>query len=110
MANRVRVADLEFSSQKDARAFFYDIRDKYWGSQEVIEQGDSFTRLKALYEDYYHATNWPMPGAPVSFRVKHIGRGQGGSGGTTQGFAVTFDNGEETEFSADKAIKAIAKK
>ena len=48
MANRVRVADLEFSSQKDARAFFYDIRDKYWGSQEVIEQGDSFTRLKEL--------------------------------------------------------------
>ena len=58
MANRVRVADLEFSSQKDARAFFYDIRDKYWGSQEVIEQGDSFTRLKALYEDYCHATNF----------------------------------------------------
>ena len=36
--------------------------------------------------------------------AKYIGR----EGGTTVGFGVTFDNGKETEFSARKAIKAVA--
>jgi hypothetical protein len=45
-----------------------------------------------------------MPGKPVSLRVKNIARGQSASGGTTQGFAVTFDNGEESELSAEMRL------
>lgn len=110
MANKVCVAELEFSSQADAREYFYKIRDEYWQSKLVIKDSEEFEQLKALYEEYCQATNWAMPGTPTSFRVKNIGRGHGGSGGTTQGFAVTFNNGEEVEFSADKAIKSIASK
>jgi len=40
----------------------------------------------------------------ASFLARYIGR----EGGTTVGFGVTFDNGKETEFSARKAIKAVA--
>lgn len=108
MANRLKVLDLEFSSQTEAKAYFYEIRDEYWKTKAVISETKVFAELKDLYEQYCKCTNWTMPGKPVSFRVKNIARGHGASGGTTQGFAVTFDNGEEVEFSADKAIKAIA--
>lgn len=108
MANRLKVLDLDFSSQAEAKNHFYKIRDKYWETKAVISDSTVFDQLKELYEQYCKCTNWPIPGKPVSFRVKNIGRGQGASGGTSQGFAVTFDNGEEVEFSADKAIKSIA--
>lgn len=110
MANNLKVLDLEFTSQAEAKAYFYKIRDDFWTTKAVISESTVFEQLRELYEQYCKCTNWAMPGKPVSFRVKNIGRGQGASGGTTQGFAVTFDNGEETEFSADKAIKAIASK
>lgn len=110
MANAVKLLDLSFESQKAAEEYFYNIRDEYWKSKQVIRDSVIFEQLKALYEQYCKETNWPMPGTPVSFRVKNNHRGQGSSGGTTQGFAVTFDNGEEKEFSAEKAIQAIAKK
>lgn len=110
MPNKLTVLDLEFASQAKANEYFYKIRDDYWLSKAVIKDSPIFDRLKSLYEQYCQCTNWPIPGKPVSFRVKNIGRGSGSSGGTSQGFAVTFDNGEEQEFSAKEAIKAIAKR
>ena len=104
MANSLPVFDQNFSSQKEAEFFFYQIRDGSWESKTAITEGRQFDLLKALYEEYCRCTDWPLPGKAVSFMAKYIGR----EGGTTVGFGVTFDNGKETEFSARKAIKAVA--
>lgn len=108
MANKLTVLDLTFYSQASACDYFYNIRDEYWQSKAVISDSKVFDQLSALYERYCECTDWPITSKPVSFRVKNISRGQGSSGGTTQGFAVTFDNGKEVDFSAEKAIRAIA--
>ena len=104
MANSLTVLDQTFASQKEAEMFFYRIRDSSWETKTAITEGRDFQMLKALYEDYCRCTDWPMLGNAESFMARYIGR----DGGTTVGFGVTFDNGKETEFSARKAIKAVA--
>lgn len=108
MPNQLMVLDESFLSQKDAEAFFYQIRDKYFGTATEIAASKEFELLRELYVKYCEYTVWPMPGEPVAFYVRNIGRGVGPNGGTTQGFVVKFNNGSEQEFSAKKAIKAIA--
>ncbi|ARW85391.1 hypothetical protein [Aeromonas salmonicida] len=104
MANSLTLLDQIFASQKEAESFFYQIRDTSWENKTAITEGRQFELLRALYEEYCRCTDWPLPGKAVSFLARYIGR----EGGTTVGFGVIFDNGKETEFSARKAIKAVA--
>jgi hypothetical protein len=108
MPNKLKVLDQIFSSQKDAEAFFYQIRDNNFGAATDIAASKDFDLLRELYVKYCECTGWPMSEDPVAFCVRNIGRGSGASGGTTQGFVVKFSNGTEQEFSARKAIRAIA--
>ncbi|WP_233080817.1 hypothetical protein [Rheinheimera soli] len=109
MANQITILGKVFNSQADAEKYFYDIRDKLWRDQETIIQGAEFDMLHNLYKQYCESTDWPIPGDVVSFRVKNIARGSGSAGGTSQGFAVMFSTGKESEFSARTAIKDIVK-
>ena len=66
MANSLTVFDQNFSSQKEAEFFFYQIRDGSWESKTAITEGRQFDLLKALYEEYCCCTDWPLPGKAVS--------------------------------------------
>ena len=111
MPNEFAVLDQSFSSQKEAEVYFYHIRDKYNGSKADIADSREFAMLRELYLKYCEYTEWPVPGVPIAFCVRDIGRGRGNSGGTTQAFVVRFnaDVKSDKEFSAKKAIQAIAK-
>lgn len=108
MPKPLEILDQRFSSQKEAEEFFYDIRDKNLASGGDITSSVDFDLLRELYVKYCKYTNWPMPADPVAFYTRNIARGVGSSGGTTQGFVVKFNDGSEQEFSAKKAIKAVA--
>ncbi|MFG0337670.1 MULTISPECIES: hypothetical protein [Pseudomonas] len=108
MPKPVSILDRSFASQKAAEEFFYKIRDARIADGGEITIGADFDVLRELYVKYCEYTNWPMPGEPAAFYARNIGRGVGGHGGTTQGFVVKFSEGTEREFSAKKAIKAIA--
>jgi hypothetical protein len=108
MANKINVLDMSFPSQKEAEVHFYRIRDDYFASGEEIKGSREFDLLLDLYTKYCRYTNWEMRGNPVSFCVRNIQRGIGSKGGTTQGFVVKFDNGEDLPFSAREAIQKIA--
>lgn len=108
MPKPLSIHDRSFPSQKAAEEFFYKIRDALITKGLDITNGADFDVLRELYVKYCECTNWAMPGEPVAFYARNIGRGVGGLGGTTQGFVVKFSQGAEQEFSARKAIKAIA--
>ncbi|MEB2651436.1 hypothetical protein SOP89_08620 [Pseudomonas siliginis] len=108
MPKSLSVLDQCFPSQKSAEDFFYGVRDENIASGGEITKSAVFDLLRELYVKYCEYTNWPMTAEPVAFYARNIGRGVGVSGGTTQGFVVKFSDGKEQEFSAKKAIKAIA--
>jgi len=109
MPKPLTVLDHTFSSQKAAEEFFYKIRDANIESNgENIVDGADFDILRELYVKYCEYTNYHMSAAPIAFYARNIARGAGGKGGTTQGFVAKFADGKEEEFSARKAIKAIA--
>ena len=111
MANELVLLDHTFESQKEAEAYFYALRDKYSASAADITQPQEFELLRELYLKYCEYTDWPVPASPIAFCVRNVGRGVGGKGGTTQAFVVRFNSDAKTdkEFSAKKAIQAIAK-
>lgn len=108
MPKSLSILDRSFISQKAAEEFFYQIRDANIASSGDIASGADFDVLRELYVKYCEYTNWAMPAEPVAFYARNIGRGSGAHGGTTQGFVVKFSDGKEKEFSAKKAVKAIA--
>jgi hypothetical protein len=108
MPKPLRILDRSFSSQTEAEEFFYAIRDKNLASGGDIAHSNDFDFLRELYVKYCEYTDWPMPAEPVAFYVRNIARGAGPSGGTTQGFVVKFNDGSEREFSAKRAVKAVA--
>lgn len=108
MPKSLSVLDQCFPSQKAAENFFYGIRDENIASGGEITSSAVFDLLRELYVKYCEYTNWPMTAEPVAFYARNIGRGVGVSGGTTQGFVVKFSDGNEQEFSAKRAIQAIA--
>lgn len=108
MGKPLNVLDENFTSQKDARDFFYKIRDKYFSSKQIITTSREFDLLNDLYLRYCQYTNYPTPANITSFYVRNIYRSSGSYGGVTQGFVVTFTDNTEREFSADKAIKSLS--
>ncbi|SFX07631.1 hypothetical protein [Pseudomonas sp. NFACC36] len=108
MPNSLSILDQSFSSQKAAEVFFYRIRDENIASGGDITDSAMFDLLRELYVKYCESTNWSMPSEPIAFYARNIKRGSGADGGTTQGFVVKFIDGNEEEFSAKKAIKAVA--
>lgn len=108
MPKTVRILDRIFSSLADAERFFYGIRDKNLASGGDITDSVEFELLRELYSKYCEYTDWPLPGVPIAFYARNIGRGNSGGGGTTQGFVVRFSIEKEQEFSARKAIAAVA--
>lgn len=110
MPSSIFILDKSFPSQKAANEFFYQIRDANIAKKGDITFGSEFDVLRELYVKYCEYTDWPMPAEPTAFYARNIGRGTGSQGGTTQGFVVKFSNGSEQEFSARKAVSAIANK
>ncbi|HHM6759885.1 TPA: hypothetical protein ACRNML_001289 [Pseudomonas aeruginosa] len=109
MPKPLNILDRSFASQKEAEAFFYGLRDENLASGgEDIAEGIDFDLLRELYIKYCEYTDWPLPSVPVAFYARDIARGAGSSGGTSQGFVVKFESGAEDEFSARKAIRAMA--
>lgn len=108
MPKPVKILGQSFSSQVEAERFFYGIRDRNLAGGGDITDSVEFDLLRELYTKYCEYTHWPLPGEPVAFYVRSIARGNGSSGGTTQGFVVKFSGGAEQEFSARKAIGAVA--
>jgi hypothetical protein len=45
MANKLKVLDLEFSSQAEANVYFYKIRDEFWTTKAVIGESAVFQQL-----------------------------------------------------------------
>lgn len=110
MPNSISILNKSFPSQKAANEFFYQLRDASIATTGDITIGSDFDVLRELYVKYCEYTDWPMPAEPIAFYARNIGRGTGGQGGTTQGFVVKFSDGSEQEFSARRAVTAIAKK
>ncbi|HGM7228795.1 TPA: hypothetical protein ACVFG4_000029 [Pseudomonas aeruginosa] len=108
MPKPLEILHQSFSSQAEAEEFFYGIRDKNLISGGDIAGSVDFDLLCELYVKYCEYTDWPLPADPVAFYARNIARGVGPNGGTTQGFVVKFNDGSEQEFSAKKAIKAVA--
>ncbi|MBA6421574.1 hypothetical protein KEM63_14670 [Halopseudomonas nanhaiensis] len=108
MPNPLKVLDHSFKSQMEAEQFFYGIRDKYLAIGGDIKDSADFDLLCELYVKYCEYTDWPLPASPIAFYTRNISRGVGPKGGTTQGFVVKFNNGSEQEFSAKRAIRALA--
>lgn len=108
MPKPLQVLDRSFRSQKAAEVYFYGVRDKYLANGGDITDSAEFDLLCELYIKYCECTNWPLPASPVAFYVRNIARGVGARGGTTQGFVVKLKDGSEKEFSAQKAISAVA--
>lgn len=108
MPKSLSVLNQIFPTQKAAEEFFYKIRDESIAKGGEITASREFDLLHELYVKYCEYTSWPVPSDPIAFCARNIGRGVGANGGTTQGFVVKFSNGKEQEFSARKAIKAIA--
>lgn len=108
MPKPLKVLDRSFASQKEAEEFFYGLRDKNLANGGDIVSSADFDLLCELYVKYCEYTDWPLPFAPCAFYARDIARGAGSSGGTTQGFVVKFEDGTEDEFSARKAIRAVA--
>lgn len=108
MPKPLKILDRSFASQKEAEEFFYSLRDKCLASESDIVNSVDFDLLCDLYVKYCEYTDWPLPSAPCAFYARDISRGSGSSGGTTQGFVVKFKDGTEDEFSARKAIRAVA--
>ena len=107
MGKSLSVLDENFTTQKSAHAFFYSIRDKYYTSKQKIAASREFDLLSDLYSRYCLYTNHETPGRAISFYVRDVHRGLGKYGGTTQGFVAEFANGDEIEFSAEKAIISL---
>ncbi|RON55936.1 hypothetical protein [Pseudomonas frederiksbergensis] len=107
MGKNLRVLDENFATQKAAHRFFYDIRDKYYASKLKISSSREFDLLSDLYSRYCTYTNHLTPGQAIAFYVRDVHRGSGKYGGITQGFVAVFANGEEIEFSAEKAIVSL---
>ena len=108
MPKPLKILDHKFGSQTEAEVFFYGIRDKYLAIGGDITDSADFDLLCELYVKYCEYTDWPLASAPVAFYTRNIARGVGPKGGTTQGFVVKFKDGSEQEFSAKKAINAVA--
>lgn len=60
--------------------------------------------IRAAYEAYCAKTNWKLESPPASFYPTY----DRGPGYTTRCYGVTFDDGNEANFSMDKALSAIA--
>lgn len=108
MPKPLKILDRNFASQKEAEEFFYGLRDSNLANGGDIAGSIDFDLLCELYIKYCEYTDWPLSSAPRAFYARDIARGAGASGGTTQGFVVKFEDGAEDEFSARKAIRAVA--
>ncbi|WP_448118155.1 hypothetical protein [Pseudomonas serbica] len=107
MGKSLSVLDENFATQKSAHRFFYGIRDKYYASKQKISASREFDLLSDLYSRYCTYTNHQTPGQAIAFYFRDVHRGPGNYSGTTQGFVAIFANGEEIEFSAEKAIVSL---
>lgn len=107
MGKSLSVLDENFATQKAAHNFFYEIRDRFYASQLRITASREFDLLENLYTRYCRYTNHQTPGQAIAFYVRDVRRGSGAYGGVTQGFVAVFANGEEIEFSAEKAIVSL---
>lgn len=107
MGKSLSVLDEHFTTQKAAHSFFYSIRDNLYASELKISASREFDLLSDLYSRYCTYTDHQTPGKAVAFYVRDVHRGSGKYGGTTQGFVAVFANGEEIEFSAEKAIVSL---
>jgi hypothetical protein len=95
--------DLTFSSIKEAKNFFDPIRTN--GQLDSPISSKDFEQVKALYDAYCAATNWPMPSPAVAFFPTEVTK----NGGTTICFGIEFADGRKDNFSLDKALSAVAK-
>lgn len=91
-----------FGTITTAKGHFARILD----AQELKKafSGRELADIKALYEEYCAKTDWAMPSPPASFYPTH----DRGPGYTTRCFGVTFEDGTTTNFSLEKALRAIA--
>ena len=74
--------------------------------QELMQEftGDELADIHAIYDDYCAKTGWKLQSLPASFYPAH----DRGPGYTTRCYGVTFEDGTTSNFSMEKALRAIA--
>ncbi len=94
---------LVFKSITEAKKYFDPIRTK--NPLDVPISNKDFRQVKALYDAYCVATNWPMLSPAVTIFPTEVTK----NGGTTICFGIEFADGKKDNFSLDKALSAVAK-
>ena len=103
MAKHVTLSTgLSFPTVKAACGHFSEMLKNQ--ADKVPFAGTEESQISAVYLTYCSKTNWQVKSPPASFYPSH-GRGPGF---TTRCFGVMFADGTTTEFSMEKALRAIA--